>query len=57
MFLLYLREKKKAVRKPRKKSAYTLPVSLVKKKFTHFAGMRVSKEAVEEVMKMYVVCC
>ena len=31
---------------------YSLPVSAVKKTFTHFAGMRVSKEAVDEVMKV-----
>ena len=35
-----------------KKPQYSLPVSAVKKTFSHFAGMRVSKEAVEEVMKV-----
>ncbi|KAH3769971.1 hypothetical protein DPMN_171250 [Dreissena polymorpha] len=44
--------KKKAVRKPREKSRYLIPVSTVKKQFTHYAGMRVSKEAIEEVMKI-----
>ncbi|XP_045193318.2 uncharacterized protein LOC123549356 [Mercenaria mercenaria] len=45
-------KRKKVERKPRQKSNYSLPVNLVKKRFTHFAGMRVSKEAVEEVMKV-----
>lgn len=44
--------KKKVVRKPRQKSVYSLPVNLVKKQFTHFAGLRVTKEAIEEVMKV-----
>lgn len=43
---------KKVARKPRQKSNYSLPVNAVKKQFTHFAGLRVSKEAIEEVMKV-----
>lgn len=45
---------KKQPRKPRQKTNYSLPVNIVKKQFVHFAGLRVSKEAVEEVMKVYV---
>ena len=44
--------RRKVVRKPRQKSNYSLPVNVVKKQFSHYAGMRVSKEAVEEVMKV-----
>ncbi|XP_052818230.1 uncharacterized protein LOC128244250 [Mya arenaria] len=45
--------KKKVVRKPRQKSRYLIPTSTVKKHFNHFAGMRVAKDAIEEVMKVY----
>lgn len=38
-------------RKPRQKSSYSLPVNVVKKPFTLYAGLRASKEAIEEVMK------
>lgn len=44
--------KPKTVRKPRKKETYTIPSNIVKKHFTHYAGMKVSREAVEEVMKV-----
>lgn len=43
---------KVTVRKPRVKSAYTIPTSLVKKQFSHFASMRVAPDAIEEVMKV-----
>ncbi|WAR12715.1 hypothetical protein MAR_026895, partial [Mya arenaria] len=43
---------KKVVRKPRQKSRYLIPTTTVKKHFNHFAGMRVAKDAIEEVMKV-----
>ncbi|XP_052816288.1 uncharacterized protein LOC128242904 [Mya arenaria] len=44
--------KKKVVRKPRQKSRYLIPTTTVRKHFNHFAGMRVAKDAIEEVMKV-----
>ena len=52
LYQLVFTRPKVTVRKPRVKSVYTLPTNLVKKKFSHYAGMRVSPEAVDEVMKM-----
>ncbi|WAR12688.1 CENPT-like protein, partial [Mya arenaria] len=43
---------KKVVRKPRQKSRYLIPTTTVKKHFNHCAGMRVAKDAIEEVMKV-----
>ncbi|WAR12681.1 CENPT-like protein, partial [Mya arenaria] len=43
---------KKVVRKPRQKSRYLIPTTTVRKHFNHFAGMRVAKDAIEEVMKV-----
>ncbi|WAR12707.1 hypothetical protein MAR_026887 [Mya arenaria] len=45
-------QQKKVVRKPRQKSRYLIPTTTVRKHFNHFAGMRVAKDAIEEVMKV-----
>lgn len=44
--------RQKRTRKPRMKSNFTLPVNTVKKHFIHYTNMKVSKEAVEEVMNL-----